>query len=223
MDIFDLFATISLDTGEYERALDGAQERTQALAGQLAACFTEIAAVGKERLSETTAATAVLAAETAALGETVEREGKELALQMTDVGRGMVRGLWAGMQSMDSWLQGQVNGMLSEVVAGARRTLEIRSPSRVFARIGAEMAAGLGEGWNGGMGLVKENVTRTLDFHTAEVEHTGAGALRIQRETARERPDGGEATIIVQSVLDGKVIGETAYRYGREKERAYGV
>lgn len=33
---------------------------------------------------------------------------------------------------------------------------------------------------------------------------------------------GFPSTIIVQSVLDGKVIGETAYQYGRQKARAYG-
>ena len=34
---------------------------------------------------------------------------------------------------------------------------------------------------------------------------------------------GQNFTITVQSVLDGKVIGETAYQYSRNKQRAYGT
>ena len=34
---------------------------------------------------------------------------------------------------------------------------------------------------------------------------------------------GENINIVVQSVLDGKVIGETAYQYSRNKARAYGV
>ena len=34
---------------------------------------------------------------------------------------------------------------------------------------------------------------------------------------------GQDYTIVVQSVLDGKVIGETAYKYNRQMQRAVGV
>ena len=34
---------------------------------------------------------------------------------------------------------------------------------------------------------------------------------------------GGDISIVVQSVLDGKVIGETAYKYNRQLQRAMGV
>ena len=33
----------------------------------------------------------------------------------------------------------------------------------------------------------------------------------------------GDINIVVQSVLDGKVIGETAYKYNRQMQRAMGV
>ena len=34
---------------------------------------------------------------------------------------------------------------------------------------------------------------------------------------------GGDINIVVQSVLDGKIIGETAYKYNRQMQRAMGV
>ena len=222
MDIFDLFATISLDTGDYERALDRAEQRTESFAARLTAGLSETAAAGKADMAGLGQAAQALAAQTAALGTLLDVEGQALKGQMNDIGQNMARGLWEGLKSMDGWLQTRVDGMLTSVAAGARRTLGIKSPSRVFAQMGVQMAQGLGQGWTAGMEQVRHSVEDSLRFEAAQVPYERSGAARLGREGTQPEPAEG-ATIVVQSVLDGRVIGETAYQYSRSKQRAYGV
>lgn len=46
---------------------------------------------------------------------------------------------------------------------------------------------------------------------------------RFEQAISRLNGSQGDINITVQSVLDGKVIGEMAYKYSRNKQRAYGV
>jgi hypothetical protein len=55
------------------------------------------------------------------------------------------------------------------------------------------------------------------ELHKGEAVIPAAQARSMREEN--ERP----INIVVQSVLDGRVIGETAYRYNRDTRRAYGV
>lgn len=61
MDVFDLFAKISLDTSEYERGLDGASGKTRSFADKLKNGFSTIAKVGAVALTATTTAVAAFA------------------------------------------------------------------------------------------------------------------------------------------------------------------
>lgn len=59
-----------------------------------------------------------------------------------------------------------------------------------------------------------------FDGYIAELHR---GEMIVTASKAREmREDNNPIQIVVQSVLDGKVIGETAYQYSRNKNRAYG-
>jgi phage-related protein len=70
---------------------------------------------------------------------------------MMDVGRNIARGLWDGISSMIGWLKGKVDSMVSGIVKGVKGVLGIRSPSKVFAGIGANMSEGIGEGFTEAM------------------------------------------------------------------------
>lgn len=93
--------------------------------------------------------------------------------------------------------------------------LGISSPSKVFADIGGFMAEGLAEGWDSGYNDIKKNIGNDLNFGikttAAPISPAGNGS-----------GIGETITIIVQSVLDGKIIGETAYKYGQNRDRAFG-
>lgn len=144
------------------------------------------------------------------------------------IGKNIVSGIWEGIQSMASWITEKVSGFFSGIVDSAKSVLGIHSPSKVFAGIGGFMAEGLGEGWEDKYGSIKRGIQNDLHFKTATVDFENSG-VGMSSDSIGAKLYGGSIsgsepiTIIVQSVLDGKVIGETAYQYSKNRQRAYGV
>lgn len=142
---------------------------------------------------------------------------------VVNIGKEIVKGLWKGIQNMAGWIKSKVTGFISGIVNGVKSVLGIHSPSRVFAGIGENMALGLGKGWDDEYDGIKRGITDGLDFGTAQIgmEHSVSG--KLQGALSSIGGMGGDIHIVVQSVLDGKVIGETAYKYNRQMQRAMGV
>ena len=140
-----------------------------------------------------------------------------------EVGKDIVRGVWDGIKAMGSWIKEKVSGFFGGIVDNVKGVLGIHSPSRVFAGIGENMALGLGEGWDNEYDSIKRGITGGLDFGTAQIgaEQSFGGQMRSALSSIGNV--GGDINIVVQSVLDGKVIGETAYKYSRQVQRAMGV
>lgn len=139
------------------------------------------------------------------------------------VGKQIVKGLWEGIKAMGGWIKEKVGSFFSGIVSGVKSKLGIHSPSRVFAGIGENMALGLGEGWDNEYDSIKRGITGGLGFGTAQIgaENSFGGQMRSVLSSIGNV--GGDINIVVQSVLDGKVIGETAYKYNRQLQRAMGV
>lgn len=142
---------------------------------------------------------------------------------IVNVGKQIVKGLWEGIKAMGSWIKEKVGNFFSGIVSGVKSKLGIHSPSRVFAGIGENMALGLGEGWDNEYGNIKRNITSNLDFGTASIGAERSVSGKLQGAISSLSGMGGDINIVVQSVLDGKVIGETAYKYNRQLQRAMGV
>lgn len=142
---------------------------------------------------------------------------------IVDVGKQIVKGLWEGIKAMGSWIKNKVGSFFSGIVSGVKSKLGIHSPSRVFAGIGENMALGLGEGWANEYDNIKRGITGGMDFGTAQIgaEQSFGGQMRSALSSLGGM--GGDINIVVQSVLDGKIIGETAYKYNRQMQRAMGV
>ena len=139
-----------------------------------------------------------------------------------EIGKNIVKGIWEGIKSLAGWIKDNVMGFFGDIVNGAKNALGIHSPSTVFAGIGENMALGLGEGWDDEFGNIKKDIQNGMNFGVATV---GVDSSVISRNNSGAVSYGIDKpiTIIVQSVLDGKVIGETAYNYNRRKERACGI
>lgn len=139
-----------------------------------------------------------------------------------NIGADIVRGIWKGIQQLASWLWGKVTGFFSGIVDGVKNFLGINSPSKVFAGIGGFMAEGLGEGWDDEYANVKKNIENGMTFKTAKVgfEASATGKMQSALTKLSASIDQG-ATIVVNSVLDGKIIGKSVTKYQRNAERAY--
>lgn len=145
-----------------------------------------------------------------------------------NIGKNIVQGVWQGISNAASWLVNKVKSFFSGIVNSVLGFLGIRSPSRVFANIGQNMALGIGEGWDDEYGKIRKDIESGMNFGTASVDFASSGLGRSQASMSgalsrMAATMGQNFTITVQSVLDGKVIGESAYQYSRNKQRAYGV
>ena len=142
---------------------------------------------------------------------------------IVDVGKQIVKGLWEGIKAMGNWIKEKVGSFFSGIVSGVKSKLGIHSPSRVFAGIGENMALGLGEGWDSEYDSIKRGITGGLDFGTAQIgaEQSFVGQMRSALSSIGNV--GGDITIVVHSVLDGKVIVEAVSKYNRQMQRAMGV
>ncbi len=148
---------------------------------------------------------------------------KSYMSQIKDIGKNIVNGVWEGIQSMASWITGKVKSFFSGIVDSVKGVLGIHSPSRVFAGIGENMALGLSDGWDSEYNKIKRNITNGLDFGTATIDAKATMSGKLQNALTNIGNIGGDINIVVQSVLDGKIIGETAYKYNRQMQRAMGV
>lgn len=143
---------------------------------------------------------------------------------IVEIGKNIVKGIWNGIKSFAGWIKNNVKGFFGDIINGAKKALGIHSPSTVFAGIGENMALGLGEGWNDEYGRISKNIKSGLDFGTASVDFASSGLGSIGAKLYGGSIYNSEPiNITVQSVLDGKVIGETAYQYSKNRQRAYGV
>ena len=142
---------------------------------------------------------------------------------IVSVGKQIVEGLWNGIKSMASWITNKVKNFFSGIVDIVKGILGIHSPSRVFAGIGENMALGLSDGWDSEYNKIKRNITNGLDFGTATIDAKATMSGKLQNALTNIGNIGGDINIVVQSVLDGKIIGETAYKYNRQMQRAMGV
>lgn len=83
--------------------------------------------------------------------------------EFTAAGEDMVRGIWQGFQNMSGWLERRVRSMMREIVAAVEDEMQIASPSKVFAGIGAYMAQGIGEGFGREMRGVEKSIRKATD------------------------------------------------------------
>lgn len=90
-------------------------------------------------------------------------ELRSFVSEFTAAGEDMVRGIWQGFQNMSGWLESRVRAMMCEIVAAVEDEMQIASPSKVFAGIGAYMAQGLGEGFGREMRGVEKSIRKATD------------------------------------------------------------
>lgn len=151
----------------------------------------------------------------------------ERSSEFKGIGKNIVQGIWDGIVSLATWIKNKVSNFFGGIVDSVKGLLGIHSPSRVFAGIGENMALGLGEGWDSEYGGIKRGIESGLDFGTASVGFDSSALGRSNSAMTSKLTEklslfGEGATIVVQSVLDGRVIGETAYRYSKDMMMAYG-
>ena len=153
--------------------------------------------------------------------------------QLKNAGKYLLEGLWKGISDKIEWLKDKVSGVVDKIKSWftGKDGFDEHSPSKWSKQVFRYVMEGGGEGLDAGLpglmqsvGFVTDRVKSGLDFGTASVDFASSGLGSIGEKVYGGAIANSEPiTIIVQSVLDGKVIGETAYQYSKNRQRAYGV
>jgi len=81
------------------------------------------------------------------ISEMLSNKAMQASSQSNPIGENMIRGIIQGFDSRSNDLMRTVERVLDEAVARANRALQIRSPSRVFAKMGEQSGEGYIVGW----------------------------------------------------------------------------
>lgn len=114
-----------------------------------------------------------------------------------EVGKNLIAGLWDGIVSMGTWLWEQIKEFFGGIVDGVKNFLGIHSPSTVFAGIGENMAAGIGEGFADQIRAVGRNMQASIPTPDMSFGSLAAGVVNGM-QTAMAGGTAQPATIVLQ-------------------------
>lgn len=144
---------------------------------------------------------------------------------VVDIGANIVRGVWQGIQNMISWFTNKVKSFFSGIVDSVLGFLGIHSPSRVFADIGENMAAGLGVGWDDEFGSIQRQVDRSMAGLIPDV--SGSVSVNGSASAGTMGTDIGAAITSALSgavvYMDGRKVGKLITRTQNQSIRAAGL
>lgn len=126
-----------------------------------------------------------------------------------EIGKSIVSGIWDGICSLWNSLTENMSWLVNGLTAGASAAAGVGYGDALVGNVNGSHADGLSY--------------VPFDGYIAEL-HRGERVLTAsEARNYNSQYDDKPIKIIVQSVLDGKVIGETAYEYSRQKARAGGI
>ena len=89
---------------------------------------------------------------------------------MADMGLKLIQGLWKGIKDAWKWLIDNIKGFFSDMMGSIRNIFGIHSPSTVFAELGKNMVQGLGIGFTGETGSVRQQLRASMHSLTNGLE-----------------------------------------------------
>ena len=158
---------------------------------------------------------------------------------MWDMGNQIIDNIWQGIKSLDPLQWGKdlissfVNGIkqgwnwlktgVSDVAQGIKNIIGFSEPKEGplsnFHTFAPDMMNLFAEGIRDNEKMLQDTVAEAFNFQPTIKAGYDANGYSVNGNGG----DGYPSTIIVQSVLDGKIIGETAYDYSRNRKRMVGA
>lgn len=142
---------------------------------------------------------------------------KALPGKAISMGRDIIGGLIDGIRARAGELFDVLKDIAKGALESAKDALGIHSPSREFARIGSDSAAGLVKGWDEWAPRVKGQPARLVKESlatAASVTRASSGATRRANGS-----DGGAGVVVVNEIIklvvDGRTLAQTQRRYER--------
>ena len=103
------------------------------------------------------------------LNEGIIKATPQIIKEVFNLGKNLLSGLWDGFKSNIKSIGDKIKGFFTGIVDGVKNLLGIHSPSKVFAKMGENMALGISEGWSDEFGKVKKSIGEDLNFGSSSI------------------------------------------------------
>lgn len=170
-----------------------------------------------------------LATEAGKVVSTITNKIGELPSKALQWGKDLISNFVNGIKNSIGKVTSAVTSVANKVADFIGFSEPEEGPLSNFHTYAPDMMKLFSQGIRDNAHLVQDQLNKSLDFDfgTANVDFASSSLGRSQAGFSGALNGiaasvGQNFTITVQSVLDGKVIGETAYQYSRNKARAYG-
>lgn len=134
-----------------------------------------------------------------------------------DIGKAIVDGIRQGITEQWQRLKSDVSNLFTGLVSWIKNLLKIRSPSRVFADIGQNMAAGIGDGWASTIGDINRQIGESLQpQYVVGVDMQGLYAQSATLQAAAAPGAGGDVAAVLERMdrLERAITGMQIYMDG---------
>ena len=163
-------------------------------------------------------------------GKWLEDTLKDLPNKMKDIGKNIVDGVWKGIQNAKDWFMGNVKSFFSGIVTGAKRALDIHSPSRKMRdEVGKWIPAGVEVGIKREMPKLNETVQDEFNnlsninvpIPRISNENTQTNNLSNARNTVIEVPLNLDGVEIARAIIEPFKLIEGDYERSHNVKFAY--
>ena len=151
------------------------------------------------------------------LVETIVRGFLAAVKSYWDIGKSIVDGIRQGITEQWQRLKSDVSNLFTGLVSWIKNLLGIHSPSRVFADIGQNMAAGIGDGWASTIGDINRQIGESLQpQYVVGVDLQGLYAQAATLQAAAALGAGGDITAVLERMdrLERAITGMQIYMDG---------
>lgn len=133
------------------------------------------------------------------------------------IGKSIVDGIRQGVTEQWQRLKSDVSGLFTGLVDWIKKLLKINSPSRVFADIGQNMAAGIGVGWSDTIGDINRQIGESLQpQYVVGVDMQGLYAQSATLQAAAAPGAGSDVAAVLDRMdrLERAITGMQIYMDG---------
>lgn len=151
------------------------------------------------------------------LVETIVRGFLAAVKSYWDIGKSIVDGIRQGIVEQWQRLKSDVSNLFTGLVSWIKNLLGIHSPSRVFADIGQNMAAGIGAGWDDTIGDINRQIGESLQpQYVVGVDMQGLYALAATLQSVAALGVGGDIAALLERLdrLERAITGMQIYMDG---------
>lgn len=151
------------------------------------------------------------------LVETIVRGFLAAVKSYWDIGKSIVDGIRQGIVEQWQRLKSDVSNLFTGLVSWIKNLLGIHSPSRVFADIGQNMAAGIGDGWVSTIGDINRQIGESLQpQYIIGVDMQGLYAQAATLQSAAVPGAGGDVAAVLERMdrLERAITGMQIYMDG---------